>query len=208
MAIPSPFSGVQEVPGGLVARCFVPHAETVTAYTLDGKEAGALARRHDAGFFEGKLTIRKRQPLRYHARNAGGDWWLTDPYSFGPVLGPMDDYYIAEGSHLRLFDKLGAHLLEHEGATGFNFAVWAPNARRVSVVGDFNDWDGRRHAMRNRTDTGIWEVFIPDIGPGSAYKYEIIGAAGRGRAAEGRSLCDALGTAAGDRLDHGGAAGA
>ena len=74
----------------------------------------------------------------------------------------MDDYYIAEGSHLRLFDKLGAHLLNHEGASGVHFAVWAPNARRVSVVGDFNDWDGRRHSMRHRKDTGIWEVFIPD----------------------------------------------
>ena len=176
----NPFAvlGVQEVAGGLVARCFVPNAETVVAYTLEGKEAGTLARRHDGGFFEGKLKIRKRQPLRYHARNAGGDWWLTDPYSFGPVLGPMDDYFIAEGSHLRLFDKLGAHMLDHEGATGFNFAVWAPNAKRVSVVGDFNDWDGRRHSMRYRQDTGIWEVFIPDIGPGRAYKYEIIGAGG------------------------------
>ncbi|MBU0581868.1 MAG: 1,4-alpha-glucan branching protein GlgB [Alphaproteobacteria bacterium] len=177
----NPFAvlGVHEAPGGgLVARCFVPHAETVSAFTLDGKEAGTLARRHDGGFFEGKLKIRKRKPLRYHARNAGGDWWLTDPYSFGPVLGPMDDYYIAEGSHLRLFDKLGAHQLDHEGATGFNFAVWAPNAKRVSVVGDFNDWDGRRHAMRNRQDTGIWEVFIPDLAPGHAYKYEIVGPAG------------------------------
>ncbi len=79
----------------------------------------------------------------------------------------MDDYYIAEGSHLRLFDKLGAHLIEHEGASGVHFAVWAPNARRVSVVGDFNDWDGRRHPMRDRRDTGIWEIFIPDIGPGT-----------------------------------------
>src|SRR5690606_25175030 len=104
--------------------------------------------------------------------------WVTDPYSFGPVLGPMDDYYIAEGSHLRLFDKLGAHLIEHEGARGFNFAVWAPNAKRVSVVGAFNDWDGRRHAMRNRRDTGIWEIFVPEIEPGNAYKYEIVGADG------------------------------
>src|SRR5690606_39747066 len=63
------------------------------------------------------------------------EWWVTDPYSFGPVLGPMDDYYIAEGSHLRLFDKLGAHLIDHEGASGVHFAVWAPNAKRVSVVG-------------------------------------------------------------------------
>ncbi|TIY05963.1 MAG: 1,4-alpha-glucan branching enzyme, partial [Mesorhizobium sp.] len=97
--------GVHEVDNGFVARCFVPHAEFVTAYTLTGKKAGELSRRHEGGFFEGILSLRKRQPLRYHARNAGGDWWLTDPYSFGPVLGPLDDYYIAEGSHLRLFDK-------------------------------------------------------------------------------------------------------
>ena len=120
--------GVQEAPGGgLVARCFVPHAETVSAFTLDGKRgrrAGAPPRWR---LLRGQLTIRKRQPLRYHARNAGGDWWLTDPYSFGPVLGPMDDYYIAEGSHLRLFDKMGAHPLDHEGAT----ASISPSGRRT-----------------------------------------------------------------------------
>ena len=170
--------GVHEAVNGFVARCFVPHAETATAFTLDGKEAGTLLRRDDAGFFEGQVDIAERQPLRYHLSNAGGDWWVTDPYSFGPVLGPMDDYYIAEGSHLRLFDKLGAHLIDHEGARGFNFAVWAPNAKRVSVVGEFNDWDGRSHTMRNRQDTGIWEIFIPDLPPGKAYKYEIVGADG------------------------------
>ena len=100
---------------------------------------------------------------------------MFDPYSFGPVLGPMDDYYINEGTHLRLFDKLGAHAMEFEGVPGVHFAVWAPNARRVSVVGPFNDWDGRRHPMRNRIDTGVWEVFIPAIGPGTIYKYEIVG---------------------------------
>ncbi|MFI0847654.1 1,4-alpha-glucan branching protein GlgB [Mesorhizobium sp. IMUNJ 23232] len=171
--------GPQQAETGLVARCFVPNAEFVTAYTLQGKKIGELSRRHDAGFFEGKLTIRKRQPIRYHARNATGDWWLTDPFSFGPVLGPMDDYYIAEGTHLRLFDKLGAHLIDHEGASGVHFAVWAPNARRVSVVGDFNEWDGRRHPMRFRQDTGIWEIFLPDIGAGRAYKYEILGPKGQ-----------------------------
>jgi len=177
----NPFAvlGLHEDDGGFVARCFIPHAEFVEAYTLDGKSAGKLDRRHDAGFFEGPVKLRGRKRLRYHARNLGGDWWVTDPYSFGPVLGPMDDYFIGEGSHLRLFDKLGAHLVEHEGSTGVHFAVWAPNARRVSVVGDFNEWDGRRHAMRNRGDTGIWEIFIPDIGPGRAYKYEIIGPRGQ-----------------------------
>ena len=99
--------GVHQAAGGLLARCFVPHAENVAAFTLDGGEEGELSRRHDAGFFEGGLSIERRQPLRYRARNRGGEWWLTDPYSFGPVLGPMDDYYIAEGSHLRLFDRLG-----------------------------------------------------------------------------------------------------
>lgn len=170
--------GVHEAGKSFVARCFVPNAEFVTAYTLTGKKAGELSQRDDGGFFEGRLSLKKRQPLRYHARNAGGDWWVTDPYSFGPVLGPMDDYYIAEGSHLRLFDKLGAHLIDHEGASGVHFAVWAPNARRVSVVGDFNEWDGRRHTMRDRRDTGIWELFIPDIRAGRPYKYEIIGSDG------------------------------
>jgi 1,4-alpha-glucan branching enzyme len=170
--------GIQKAGKGFVARCFIPHAESVTAHTLDGKAAGTLSRRGEAGFFEGKLSIRKRQPLRYHARNEGGEWWVADPYSFGPVLGPLDDYYIAQGSHLRLFDKLGAHLIEHEGAGGVHFAVWAPNARRVSVVGDFNDWDGRRHPMRRRQDTGVWEIFIPDIDAGRPYKFEIIGAQG------------------------------
>jgi 1,4-alpha-glucan branching enzyme len=159
----------------LVARCFIPGAEAVEAFTLDGKAAGVLHAIAD-GVFEGRLTIRKPRPVRYLARNAGGEWWVDDPYAYGPVLGPMDDYYIAEGTHLRLFDKLGAHPLRHEGAEGMHFAVWAPNAVRVSVVGRFNGWDGRRHVMRHRRDTGIWEIFVPGVGPGEPYKFEIIGA--------------------------------
>jgi 1,4-alpha-glucan branching enzyme len=171
--------GLHEVDGRLVARAFVDGAEAVEAFTLSDKPAGALACRHAAGFFEGRLKIRKRQPLKYRARNAGGEWWVGDPYSFGPVLGPMDDYYIGEGSHLRLFDKMGAHPIRHEGADGVHFAVWAPNARRVSVVGDFNAWDGRRHTMRLRRDTGIWEIFIPWVEPGLAYKFELLGPDGQ-----------------------------
>jgi 1,4-alpha-glucan branching enzyme len=173
----NPFAvlGVHQAGKEFVARCFIPGAETVSVETLAGKEIGVLARRNDAGFFEGVVPVRKIQPVRYRARNEGGKWTVTDPYSFGPVLGPMDDYYIREGSHLRLFDKMGAHPLKHEGADGFHFAVWAPNARRVSVVGDFNNWDGRRHVMRLRQDTGIWEIFVPDIQAGAIYKYEIVG---------------------------------
>ena len=116
----NPFAvlGVQSYGGGFVARCFIPHAERVAAFTLDGVELGDLTIRNAAGFFEGKIASERRQPVKYHAHNAGGDWWVADAYSFGPVLGPMDDYYIAEGSHLRLFDKLGAHIIDHEGATG------------------------------------------------------------------------------------------
>jgi len=170
--------GLHEAGGAFHARAFIPDAEFVSAFTLDGEPVGELARRHDAGFFEGPVAVAKRQPLRFHAHNATADWWVTDAYSFGPVLGPMDDYFIAEGSHLRLFDKLGAHLIEHEGVKGVHFAVWAPNARRVSVVGDFNRWDGRRHPLRLRRDVGVWEAFVPDIGTGHAYKYEIVGPQG------------------------------
>ncbi|WP_417310067.1 1,4-alpha-glucan branching protein GlgB [Devosia sp.] len=166
--------GLHETDDGWVARCFIPHAESVTALSLDGKVLGELTRRDDAGFFEGKVRVSGRTPVSYQARNAGGEWTVLDPYSFGPVLGPMDDYYIGEGSHLRLFDKLGAHFMSFEGVEGTHFAVWAPNAQRVSVVGPFNDWDGRRHQMRVRINNGIWEVFIPGVRPGTIYKYEIV----------------------------------
>ncbi|MCA0434628.1 MAG: 1,4-alpha-glucan branching protein GlgB [Proteobacteria bacterium] len=170
--------GLQQSGKTWVARCFVPHAEEVTACTLDGKEIGKLAPRGKDGFFEGQVTPPGRVPLRYHCRNGGGAWEVTDAYSFGPVLGPMDDYYIGEGNHLRLDDKLGAHLIQHEGADGVHFAVWAPNAERVSVSGDFNSWDGRIHVMRRRLDTGVWEIFVPGATEGQGYKFEILGPGG------------------------------
>jgi 1,4-alpha-glucan branching enzyme len=171
-----PFSllGVHEGPEGCFIRAIVPGAERVDAHDLKGRKLGALERVDDRGLFEGEIKA-KRQPVKYHASNDEADWWVGDAYSFGPVLGPIDDFLIAQGSHFRLFDKMGAHLIEHEGAKGVHFAVWAPNARRVSVVGDFNDWDGRRHLMRNRQDIGVWEIFIPDIGEWRAYKFEIVG---------------------------------
>ncbi len=171
------FLGLHEVAGHWVLRAFVPHADTLNAFTLDGTPLRHMIPRHKGGFFEAKVDITERQPIRYEAKNAGGSWTVYDPYSFGPVLGPMDDYYIGEGSHLRLFDKMGAHEMEFEGIHGTHFAVWAPNAQRVSVVGPWNDWDGRRHPMRNRQ--GIWEVFIPVLGTGTIYKYEIVGPNGQ-----------------------------
>jgi 1,4-alpha-glucan branching enzyme len=174
-----PFSllGPHQGPKGLFARAFVPGAETLEAFSLSGQSLGALKCLDSRGLFEGLLSG-DAQPLRYKAQALGSEWWIADAYSFGPVLGPVDDLLIAEGTHFRLHDKLGAHFIEHEGATGVHFAVWAPNAERVSVVGDFNNWDGRLHPMRARTDVGVWEIFVPDIGPGRAYKYEIVGAGG------------------------------
>ena len=162
----------------LTARALIPGAQTLEAFTLTGQPVGVLARVHDRGLFEGAVDISRRQPLKYRAHGGGSEWWVTDAYGFGPVLGPIDDYLMVEGSHLRLFDKLGAHLIEHEGAHGVHFAVWAPNAARVSVVGDFNDWDASRHVMRRRLDTGVWEIFVPDIGAGRAYKYRVVAADG------------------------------
>nr|WP_246438468.1 1,4-alpha-glucan branching protein GlgB [Novosphingobium piscinae] len=171
-----PFSllGAHEGPKGTFARAILPGAVEAEAHSLAGVSLGTLAQSHPGGLFEGFITG-PRQPLRYRCRAGEQTWWVTDPYSFGPVLGPMDDYLIAEGSHLRLFDKLGAHLITHEGAQGVHFAVWAPNAQLVSVVGDFNDWDHRRHPMRRRADTGVWELFLPDLGEWRAYKYRIVG---------------------------------
>lgn len=167
--------GVHKTDDGYVARCFILGAEAVTATALDGSVIGELACLDPAGFFSGDVKLAKQQPVRYRARRGDAEWAVTDPYSFGPVLGPMDDYFARQGTHLRLFDKLGAHPLKHEGVQGFHFAVWAPNAQRVSVVGDFNNWDGRRHVMRFRADSGIWEIFAPDVPAGVAYKFEIRG---------------------------------
>lgn len=174
-----PFSllGMHEAPSGSFSRAILPGAETAEAYDLAGKRLGELKRVDDRGLFEGKFRSKPR-PVRYHCAAGGQEWVVSDSYSFGPVLGPIDDLLIAQGAHFRLFDKLGAHLIEHEGAQGVHFAVWAPNARLVSLVGDFNDWDPRRHPMRNRKDIGVWEIFVPDIAEQRAYKYHIVSADG------------------------------
>ena len=168
--------GPHMVKPGVVIRAFAPGALELEARDAAGRPIAVLARRHPAGVFEGLAPRRKSSaPYRLVARNETGEWSFDDPYRFGPVLGEVDDYLLVEGAHMRLHDRLGAHLIRHEGADGVHFAVWAPNARRVSVVGDFNAWDGRRAQMRRRIDSGLWEIFIPELGEGAVYKYEIVG---------------------------------
>ncbi len=164
---------------GFVLRAFVPGAETVTAIDAAGVPVANLTPRGDQGFFEALVPARQtRFGYRLHATRGATGWSFRDAYSFGPVLGALDDYLLVEGTHRLLYERLGAQLAVHEGAEGVSFAVWAPNAGRVSVVGDFNAWDGRRHQMRKRIDSGLWEIFVPDVGEGTVYKFEIVGANG------------------------------
>ncbi len=163
-------------PLGMVLRAFVPGAESVTAIDAAGAPIARLERHGDTALFEGFLPNRTaRLAYRLHATRGAARWTFRDPFAFGPVLGPLDEHLLVEGTHRRLYEKLGAHPMTHEGADGVHFAVWAPHARRVSVVGDFNAWDGSRHPMRKRIDSGLWEIFMPDIGPGAVYKFEIVG---------------------------------
>ncbi|HEY6834177.1 MAG TPA: 1,4-alpha-glucan branching protein GlgB [Pseudolabrys sp.] len=151
-----------------VVRVFLPDASGVVA--IGEKEEHELARIDPAGLFEGPLD----NPNRYRLRARFGEniVEMEDPYRFPPVLTEFDLYLLGEGNHLRLFDKLGAHPMVLDGVAGVAFVTWAPNAQRVSVVGDFNFWDGRRHAMRVRGN-GYWEIFVPGARAGDKYKYEI-----------------------------------
>jgi len=160
-----------------VVRVFRPDAETVELLPDGKKQPVPLAPMGGDGLFAATL-VEDPGPYRLRFGRAGGRWEEHDPYRFAPVLGEMDEHFIGEGSHLGLWQALGAHPLTHGGVAGVHFAVWAPAAQRVSVVGDFNQWDGRRHPLRRRGATGVWEIFLPDVGEGARYKYEIRGADG------------------------------
>ncbi len=160
--------------GGTWLAVFLPGAARVVAVAAEGGAALAELRLRDAaGVFEAALPGPAGYRLQVHWAD-GQDSLLDDPYRFGPVLGEMDAWLLAEGSHLRPFEILGATPRTHEGVAGCSFAVWAPNALRVSVVGDFNVWDGRRHPMRLRRECGVWEIFLPGVETGARYKFELL----------------------------------
>lgn len=161
--------------GKLVVRTFHPEASAVAVVDRrTGVARAELARVHEAGVFAGTVgRVREPFPYRLRVETAAASQLIDDPYSFSSIFGEMDLHLFAEGNHLRSFDKLGAHPMEIDGVAGTSFAVWAPNARRVSVVGDFNGWDGRRHSMRLHPGGGIWEIFLPGVAAGARYKYEI-----------------------------------
>jgi len=158
----------------IVVRAFVPDAlEARIIHEEEGRET-PMNRVHDAGFFEASIPGDLRFAYRLSARWGSGEALeFEDPYSFPPLLGEVDLHLMGEGRDLQLYRKLGAHPCVVEGSSGARFAVWAPNATRVSVVGDFNAWDGRRHPMRLHPQNGVWEIFIPGLSDGTVYKYEI-----------------------------------
>ena len=180
-ADPFAILGPHAVSGHTLIRVFLPDAESVSI--IEGNSREPLAEMeciHDDGLFEG-IVKDQTTTFGYRLRATRGKdvWEVDDPYRFTPIIGDLDNYLLGEGSHKRLWERLGAHLIEHEGVAGVHFAVWAPNAKRVSVVGDFNSWDGRRHPMRLHPGTGVWEIFLPGLVDGLAYKYEIRGRDGQ-----------------------------
>ena len=172
-----PFSvlGPHPDPRGLVIRALVPTAERIRV-TRNGSGSVEMERRHPAGIFEAVLPGTAEIPdyrleVLYHG---GSTSEIDDPYRYGRILSDYDLYLFGEGKHTRIYEKLGAHPTTIGGSAGVHFAVWAPNAKRVSVVGDFNAWDGRRHPMRSLGGSGVWEIFIPGLYVGEKYKFEIL----------------------------------
>ncbi len=152
-----------------VIRLWRPGARSVVVQVL-GEKIGA-DKIDDAGLFEIELP-KRIGPLDYQIYHSNG-LLSFDPYAFWPTVGEMDTFLFNKGTHYKIYEVLGAHSIEHQGCIGTKFAVWAPNARQVALVGDFNKWDGRVNPMRSMGSSGIWELFIPGIGPGEKYKFEI-----------------------------------
>ena len=174
----------------LAIRVVHPNAAEVTVLWGKKAEAYRAVRIHPDGVFEAQIPASAAGKSQTEAVAAGAyrlqfrfsDGYVFetyDPYAFPPVLTEYDLYLSGEGTHYQKYEKLGAHVREVAGVRGVHFGVWAPNARRVSVVGNFNTWDGRVHPMRHRGSSGIWEIFIPGMGEGELYKFEILSGAGK-----------------------------
>ncbi|RAU22120.1 1,4-alpha-glucan branching enzyme [Paramagnetospirillum kuznetsovii] len=158
-----------------IIRTIQPQARRVSVLTAAGEVE--MERVHADGLFAARLPWPSGYRLVVEEHD-GQVFEIDDPYRFPPQLGDLDVHLLSEGKHLRTFEKLGAHLRRVEGVEGVHFAVWAPNADRVSVVGDFNGWDGRRHPMRLRHHAGVWEIFIPGLAHATVYKFEILAKGG------------------------------
>jgi 1,4-alpha-glucan branching enzyme len=179
-ANPFGYLGPQRAADGMTVRALLPGAQALVVVLKESGDRFEAARLHEAGLFEARLPgeLFGRKYLLEWTREDGKVVQAEDAYAFGLCLGEQDMHYFREGRHQRLYDVLGAHPKVMDGVEGMVFAVWAPNAKRVSVIGDFNHWDGRVHPMRNRIEAGLWEIFIPGVGLYAHYKFEVVGAHG------------------------------
>lgn len=168
--------GPHRVGDDLAVRVFRPDAVKVeVVLTRKGDQRFVAERLHPEGFFQACLPgMRRNVGYELHLTGADGSTaTVHDPYSYGAIMGEVDLHLFAEGNHLQIYEKFGAHLRKIGGVDGVYFAVWAPNAQRVSVVGDFNGWDGRTNPMRHLVGSGVWELFLPEVGEGEHYKFQI-----------------------------------
>ena len=155
-------------------RAYQPNARSIELLGKDGTSFGIMTKLDNRGFFQINLGTVENVPHKFKIENDFGHFYeAEDIYSFPAILGDIDLYLMGEGNHLEMYKKLGAHPMEINGVHGVGFAVWAPNAKRVSVVGNFNNWDGRVNVMRNHLSCGVWDIFIPNIGQWELYKFEI-----------------------------------
>lgn len=155
-------------------RAYQPNTKSVELLKSDGASLGLMDKVDERGFYQISLGAIENFAYKFKIENdLGNVYELEDAYRFPSILGDIDIYLLAEGNHLDMYKKLGAHVVELNGVKGVSFAVWAPNAKRVSVVGNFNNWDGRVHAMRKHPTCGVWDIFIPNIGEGELYKFEV-----------------------------------
>jgi 1,4-alpha-glucan branching enzyme len=158
---------------GVRVRALLPGADAAELIDAAGQSLGWMERIDDAGLFSGLLA--EGGGYRLRVQTHGITYEAEDPYRFGPTLGPLDLHLLANGVHRDVGLTLGAHEATYDGVDGVRFAVWAPNAQRVSVVGDFNFWDARRNPMRKQVPSGVWEMFVPGVRPGTIYKYDLLG---------------------------------
>jgi 1,4-alpha-glucan branching enzyme len=156
-----------------VIRAYLPDAEAAWVVRPEDRQEYPMQSVHHPHFFECELPGTEDKNYLLKVKEHGHERVMRDPYAFkSPLLTDFDIYLFNEGNHHTIYEKMGAHPIEVEGIQGVYFAVWAPNARNVSIVGNFNNWDGRKHQMR-KMQGGVWDLFIPDLAIGEIYKYEI-----------------------------------